>query len=229
MSAKQIRSGYILWKTGPEPVRHSHSGERPAFDCTPTGIGKAHRRQVSSGRGIRRRRQYGGEQTPSASTRSKEILRDSAVGGKLFQPAPAPKKRLENSAEKAGLFQLVSVPKRFPGAVQEEADCPRQTCSKETSKKKCGEGQAAPGSACSEEIAGTGQTGGISPEASAWGQQSASARTEKHPEGHRALRVFCYVGEITSSGRFQTTAESPSGGAAGAGACPTGTAHGFRP
>lgn len=216
--------------------------------AAPTGIAKAHRREVSSGRGICRRRQYGGEQAPSASARSKEILRDSAAGGKLFQPAPAPKKRLENSAEKAGLFQLVSVPKRFPGivwknqaaqavsvpkrfpgAVQEEADCPRQTCSKETSKKKCGEGQAAPGSACSEEIAGTGQTGGISPEASAWGQQSASARTEKHPEGHQAFRVFCYVREITSSGRFRTTAESPSGGAAGAGACPTGTAHGFRP
>ena len=198
--------------------------------------------------GIRLRRQYGGERTPSASAHSKEILRDSAVGGKLFQPVPAPKKRLENSAEKAGLFQLVSiqrkflgivwknqaaqavsVPKRFPGAVQEEADCPRQTCSKETSKKKCGEGQAAPGSACSEEISGTGQTGGISPEASAWGQQPASARTEKHPEGHRAFRVFCYAREITSSGRFRTTAGSPSGGAAGAGACPTGTAHGFRP
>lgn len=35
MSAKQVSSGYILWKTGPEPVRHSHSGERPAFDCRP--------------------------------------------------------------------------------------------------------------------------------------------------------------------------------------------------
>lgn len=135
--------------------------------------------------------------------------RDSAVGGKLFQPASVPKKHLENSAEKAGLFQPMPVPKRFPGAVQEEADCPRQSCS--------------------EEITGTGQTGGISSEASAWGQQPADTRTEKHPEGHRAFRVFCYVREITSSGRFQTTAESPSGGAAGAGACPTGTAHGFRP
>lgn len=35
MSAKQVSSGYVLWKTGPEPVRHSHSGERPAFDCRP--------------------------------------------------------------------------------------------------------------------------------------------------------------------------------------------------
>lgn len=170
-----------------------------------------------------------GEQAPSASAHSKEIPRDSAAEGKLFQPVPVLMKRLENSAEKAGLFQPMPVPKRFPGAVQEEADCPRQTCSKETSKKKCGEGQAAPGSACSEEIAGTGQTGGISSEASAWGQQPADARTEKHPEGHWAFRVFCYAREITSSGRFRTTAESPSGGAAGAGACPTGTAHGFRP
>ena len=76
-----------------------------------------------------------GEQAPSASARSKEIPRDSAVGGKLFQPAPAPKKRLENSAEKAGLVQPVPAPERFPGVVQEEADCPRQVCSKETSKK----------------------------------------------------------------------------------------------
>ena len=36
---------------------------------------------------------------------------------RLPQPVPIPKKRLENSAEKAGLFQLVSVPKRFPGIV----------------------------------------------------------------------------------------------------------------
>lgn len=140
---------------------------------------------------------------------SKEIPRDSAAGGKLFQPAPVPKKRLENSAEKAGLVQPVPAPKGFPGAVREEAAYPRQSCS--------------------EEIAGTGQSGGISSEAPAWGQQPTDTRTEKHPEGHRAFRVFCYVREITSSGRFQTTAESPSGGAAGAGACPTGTAHGFRP
>lgn len=138
MSAKQVSSGYILWKTGPEPVRHSHRERARLLTVTPTGIGKAHRRQVSSGRGIRRRRQYGGEQAPSASARSKEILRDSAVGGKLFQPAPAPKKRLENSAEKAGLFQLVSVPKRFPGAVQEEADYPRQVCSKKHLRNSVG-------------------------------------------------------------------------------------------
>ena len=63
----------------------------------------------------------------------------AAVGSmgenRLPQPVPAPKKRLENSAEEVGLFQLVPVPKRFPGEVQEEADCPRQVCSKETSKK----------------------------------------------------------------------------------------------
>ncbi len=128
---------------------------------------------------------------------------------RLPQPVPIPKKRLENSAEKAGLVQPVPAPERFPGVVQEEAAYSRQSCSEET--------------------AGTGQTGGISSEAPVWGNQPADTRTEKHPEGHRAFRVFCYVREITSSGRFQTTAESPSGGAAGAGACPTGTAHGFRP
>ena len=146
------------------------------------------------------------------------------------------------------LPQPVPIPKKFPGIVWKRSGCPGSACSreiprssaggdgllqtglfKETSKKKCGEGQAAPGCACSEEIAGTGQTGGISSEASAWGKQPTDARTEKHPEGHRAFRVFCYAREITSSGRFRTTAESPSGGAAGAGACPTGTAHGFRP
>ena len=135
MSAKQVSSGYILWKTGPEPVRHSHSGERPAFDCRPSsGMVKSHTGGVLSGR---------------------EYAVVGSMGeNRLPRPAPVPKKRLENSAEKAGLFQLVSVPKRFsgivwknqaaqavpapkgfPGAVQEEADCPRQVCSKETSKK----------------------------------------------------------------------------------------------
>ena len=99
--------------------------------AAPTGIAKAHRRQVSSGRGIRRRRQYGGEQTPSANARSKEIPRDSAAGGKLFQPASVPKKRLENSVEEVGLFQLVSVPKRFPGIVWKRSGCPGGACSKE--------------------------------------------------------------------------------------------------
>lgn len=97
MSAKQVSSGYVLWKTGPEPVRHSHRERARLLTAAPTGIAKAHRRQVLSGRGIRRRRQYGGNRLP--------------------QPVPIPKKRLENSAEKAGLFQLVSVPKRFPGIV----------------------------------------------------------------------------------------------------------------
>ena len=118
MSAKQVSSGYILWKTGPEPVRHSHRERARLLTVTPTGIGKAHRRQVSSGRGIRRRRQYGENRLP--------------------QPVPIPKKRLENSAEKAGLFQLVSVPKRFPGAVQEEADYPRQVCSKKHLRNSVG-------------------------------------------------------------------------------------------
>lgn len=158
MSAKQVSSGYILWKTGPEPIRHSHSGERRLLTVTPTGIAKAHRRQVSSGRGIRRHRQYGGEQTPSASAHSKEILRDSAVGGKLFQPVPVPKKRLENSAEKAGLVSAGVYSKEIPGgsvekirlpsrcllqrdsqgAVQEEADCPRQVCSKKHLRNSAG-------------------------------------------------------------------------------------------
>ena len=141
MSAKQVSSGYILWKTGPEPIRHSHSGERPAFDCRPTGIAKAHRREVSSGRGICRRRQYGGEQAPSASTRSKEIFRDSAVGGKLFQPVPAPKKRLENSAEKAELFQLVSIQRKFPGIVWKRSGCPGGACSKEIPGSSAGGGR----------------------------------------------------------------------------------------
>ena len=35
MSAKQVSSGYILWKTGPEPIRHSHSGERRLLTAAP--------------------------------------------------------------------------------------------------------------------------------------------------------------------------------------------------
>ena len=188
MSAKQVSSGYILWKTGPEPVRHSHRERARLLTAAPTGIAKAHRRQVLSGRGIRRRRQYGGNRLP----------------------------------------QPVRTPKRFPGIVWKRSGRPGGACSKEIPGDSV-EKFRLPRQTCSEEIAGTGQTGGISSEASAWGQQPADTRTEKHPEGHRAFRVFCYVGEITSSGRFRTTAESPSGGAAGAGACPTGTAHGFRP
>ncbi len=145
MSAKQVSSGYILWKTGPEPVRHSHSGERPAFDCTPTGIGKAHRRQVSSGRGIRRRRQYGGEQTPSASAHSKEIpgdsvekirlprrcllQRDSREQCRRRQPAPersVPKKHLRNSAGKVRLLQAAPVPKKSPGQDRPAALVPKR-------------------------------------------------------------------------------------------------------
>lgn len=147
---------------------------------------------------------------------------------RLPQPTPVPKKRLENSAEKAGLFQLVSIQRKFPGIVWKRSGCPGGACSKGIPGDSV-EKFRLPRQTCSEEIAGTGQTGGISPEAPAWGQQPADTRTEKHPEGHRAFRVFCYVREITSSGRFRTTAESPSGGAAGAEACPTGTAHGFRP
>lgn len=189
MSAKQVSSGYILWKTGPEPVRHSHSGERPAFDCRPSsGMVKSHTGGVLSGR-------------------------EYAVVGSMG----------ENR-----LPQPVPIPKKFSGIVWKRSGRPGDACSKEIPGDSM-EKFRLPRQTCSEEIAGTGQTGGISSEAPVWGNQPADTRTEKHPEGHRAFRVFCYVGEITSSGRFRTTAESPSGGAAGAGVCPTGTAHGFRP
>lgn len=120
MFAKQIRSGYILWKTGPEPVRHSHSGERPAFDCRPcSGMVKSC--------------------TDGKFHQAGEYAAIGSMGeNRLPQPVPIPKKRLENSAEKAGLFQLVSVPKRFPGAVQEEADYPRQVCSKKHLRNSVG-------------------------------------------------------------------------------------------
>ena len=208
MSAKQVSSGYVLWKTGPEPIRHSHRERARLLTAAPPGLPK----------------RIGGKFHQAGEY--------AAVGSKgenrLPQPVTVPKKRLENSVEEVGLFQLVSVPKRFPGIVWKRSGRPGDACSKEI-PGECVEKYWLPRQTCSEEIAGTGQTGGISSEASVWGQQPADARTEKHPEGHRAFRVFCYVGEITSSGRFRTTAESPSGGAAGAGACPTGTAHGFRP
>ena len=40
MSAKQVSSGYILWKTGPEPIRHSHSGERRLLTAAPAELPK---------------------------------------------------------------------------------------------------------------------------------------------------------------------------------------------
>ena len=188
MSAKQVSSGYILWKTGPEPIRHSHRERARLLTAAPPGLPKR-------------------------------------IGGKFHQ---AEEYAVVGSMGENRLPQPVRTPKRFPGIVWKRSGRPGGACSKEIPGDSV-EKFRLPRQTCSEEIAGTGQTGGISPEASVWGQQPADARTEKHPEGHRAFRVFCYVGEITSSGRFQTTAESPSGGAAGAGACPTGTAHGFRP
>lgn len=191
MSAKQVSSGYVLWKTGPEPVRHSHSGERPAFDCRPcSGMVKSC--------------------TDGKFHQAGEYAVVGSMGeNRLPRPAPVPK-RFSGIVRKNQAAQAVPAIKGFPGS-------------------SAGGGGLLLHCSCSEETAGTGQTGGISSEASVWGQQPTDTRTEKHPEGHRPLRVFCYVGEITSSGRFRTTAESPSGGAAGAGACPTGTAHGFRP
>ena len=134
MFAKQVSSGYILWKTGPEPIRHSHRERARLLTAPPPGLAK---------------------HTGGKFHQAEEYAVVGSMGeNRLPRPAPVPKKRLENSAEKAGLFQLVSVPKRFsgivwknqaaqavpapkgfPGAVQEEADCPRQVCSKETSKK----------------------------------------------------------------------------------------------
>jgi len=189
MSAKQVSSGYILWKTGPEPIRHSHRERARLLTAAPTGIAESC--------------------TDGKFHQAGEYAAVGSMGeNRLPQPVPIPKK-FSGIVWKNQAAQAVPAPKGFPGAVQEEAAYSRQSCS--------------------EEIAGTGQTGGISSEASDWEQQPADTRTEKHPEGHQAFRVFCYVREITSSGRFRTTAESPSGGAAGAGACPTGTAHGFRP
>lgn len=133
MSAKQVSSGYILWKTGPEPVRHSHRERARLLIAAPTGIAKAHRRSFIRP-GIRRRRQYGGEQTPSASAHSKEIpgdsvekirlprrcllQRDSREQCRRRQPAPersVPKKHLRKSAGKVRLLQAAPVPKKSPG------------------------------------------------------------------------------------------------------------------
>ena len=110
MSAKQVSSGYILWKTGPEPIRHSHRERARLLTAAPTGIA------------------------------------ESCTDGKFHQ---AGEYAVVGSMGENRLPQPVRTPKGFPGAVQEEADCP--------------------GSACSEEIAGAGQTGGISSEASTWG------------------------------------------------------------
>lgn len=110
MSAKQVSSGYILWKTDPEPVRHSHSGERPAFDCRPcSGMVKSHTGGVLSG--------------------WEYAVVGSMGENRLPQPVPIPKK-FSGIVRKNQAAQAVPAPKRLPGAVQEEADCPRQVCSK---------------------------------------------------------------------------------------------------
>ena len=114
MSAKQVSSGYILWKTDPEPVRHSHRERARLLTAAPTEIAKAHRRQVLSGR---------------------EYAAVGSMGeNRLPQPVPIPKK-FSGIVRKNQAAQAVPAPKRFPGAVQEEADCPGCVCSEETSKK----------------------------------------------------------------------------------------------
>ncbi len=40
MSAKQVSSGYILWKTGPEPIRHSHRERARLLTAAPPGLPK---------------------------------------------------------------------------------------------------------------------------------------------------------------------------------------------
>lgn len=144
MSAKQVSSGYVLWKTDPEPVRHSHRERARLLTAAPTGIAKAHRREVSSGRGICRRRQYGGEQAPSASAHSQEILGDSVEKIRLprrcllqrdsreqcrrrrtAQAVSVPKKHLRNSAGKVRLLQAAPVPKKSPGQDRAAALVPK--------------------------------------------------------------------------------------------------------
>ena len=145
MSAKQVSSGYILWKTGPEPVRHSHSGERPAFDCRPHRNCQSTQAASFIRLGIRCRRQYGGEQAPSASAHSKEILgdsvekirlprrcllqRDSREQCRRRQITPdrsVPKKHLRNSVGKVRLLQAAPVPKKSPGQDRPAALVPKR-------------------------------------------------------------------------------------------------------
>lgn len=134
-------------------------------------------------------------------------IAESCTDGKFYQ---AGEYAVVGSMGENRLPQPVPIPKKFSGIVWKRSGRPGGACSKGIPGDSV-EKFRLPRQTCSEEIAGTGQTGGISPEAPAWGQQPADTRTEKHPEGHRAFRVFCYVREITSSGRFRTTAESPSG------------------
>lgn len=133
MSAKQVSSGYILWKTGPEPVRHIHSGERPAFDCHPHRDWQSTQAEFYQA-GNTPPSAVWGEQTPSASAHSKEIpggsvekirlprrcllQRDSREQCRRRRTAPdrsVPKKHLRNSAGKVRLLQAAPVPKKSPG------------------------------------------------------------------------------------------------------------------
>lgn len=77
MSAKQVSSGYILWKTGPEPIRHSHRERARLLTAVPapewSNLIQAEFYQA----GNTPPSAVWGEQTPSASAHSKEILGDS--------------------------------------------------------------------------------------------------------------------------------------------------------
>lgn len=119
MSAKQVSSGYVLWKTGPEPVRHSHSGERPAFDCRPcSGMVKSHTGGVLSG--------------------WEYAVVGSMGENRLPQPVPIPKK-FSGIVRKNQAAQAMPVPKRFPGIVWKSSDCPDRP----VPKKSPGQGRPA--------------------------------------------------------------------------------------
>ena len=120
MSAKQVSSGYILWKTDPEPVRHSHRERARLLTAPPPELPK---------------------HTGGKFYQAGEYAVVGSMGeNRLPQPTPVPKKRLENSAEKAGLFQLVSIQRKFPGIVWKRSGCPVGACSKEIPGSSAGGG-----------------------------------------------------------------------------------------
>lgn len=134
MSAKQVSSGYILWKTGPEPVRHSHRERARLLTAAPPGLpkligGKFHQAGEYAAVGS-----MGENRLPQPVPIPKKFpgivrkrpdcsswclfQRDSREQCRRRQTAPdrpVPKKHLRKSAGKVRLLQAVPVPKKSPG------------------------------------------------------------------------------------------------------------------
>lgn len=168
MSAKQVSSGYILWKTGPEPVRHSHRERARLLTAAPAPEWSNLIQVEFHQAGNTPPSAVWGEQAPSASAHSQEIPGDSVEKIRLprrcllqrdsreqcrrrrtAQAVSVPKKHLRNSVGKVRLLQAAPVPKKSPGQGRLAALVPKRppgaAARRRTHRKTPGRSSGLPG------------------------------------------------------------------------------------